>query len=161
MELVKPFCNLGTLADDRGGIFTWALPKETAGRTIKEFNLIQTNKGEMRGFHYHKEFVEWILVTSGQVVYFEYVPRLIQLQRVEARQSQYPFEILGPGDCICFPIGTGHTMKALTDLSMVAMIDKRWDDCEEPITPIEFEPLEMEHKILREIENGRIHLPSS
>jgi quercetin dioxygenase-like cupin family protein len=122
---------------------------------IAEFNLIQTNKGDFRGFHYHKEFNEWVLVTSGQLVYFEYVPRDIQLHRVKQGESQYPFQLMGPGDCILFPIGTSHTMKALTDVSIVAMLSKRWEDCKEPITRVEYEPLEMDHVILKSLEDRK------
>lgn len=144
IKLVTPHCNLGTIADNRGVILNWTLPKQT----IKEFNLIQTNKGDFRGFHYHKEFNEWVLITQGQVIYFEYVPPECQKERVIKGESQYPFILMGPGDCIYFEINVPHTMKALTDVSMVAMLDKKWSDCLEPLTRVEYEPIQMESELL-------------
>lgn len=147
IRLEHPACNLGTIADNRGAIFNWTMSGTT---TIKEFNLIQTNKGDFRGFHYHKEFREWVLIASGQGVYFEYVPLAEQLDRVASGLSQYPFILMGPGDCIFFDIGVPHTLKALTDISAIALLDKKWDDCVEPLTRVDYEPLKMNHEILNE-----------
>ena len=54
-------CNPTTLRDGRGGIFTY-YPEDP----IVEWNLLFTKAGESRGFHYHKEFDEYVLITSGR-----------------------------------------------------------------------------------------------
>ena len=62
-EILKPSCNIDTITDGRGGIFTW-LPKEP----ILEFNMLYFNPGKIRGFHYHPHFVEYVLVVEGNGV---------------------------------------------------------------------------------------------
>ena len=63
IKVIQPFCNLETIRDGRGGIFTW-LPKEP----IVEFNLLFFKPGKTRGFHYHPHFVEYLLCVEGNGV---------------------------------------------------------------------------------------------
>ena len=60
IEILKPDCNLETIKDGRGGIFTW-IPKEP----IVEFNMLYFNAGKVRGFHFHPHFIEYLLVVDG------------------------------------------------------------------------------------------------
>jgi mannose-6-phosphate isomerase-like protein (cupin superfamily) len=122
MRKVVPDCNEDTLRDGRGGIFTYY----PAGEPIVEWNLIFTKSGESRGFHYHKEFVEYVLIVAGHGAYV-------------SRDDEGARTILkvAAGDCLHFPLRTPHTLHAITDMRMVAMLTKRWDDCDEPITRIE------------------------
>ncbi len=121
MRRVDPMCNLTTLVDGRGGIFTY-YPLQP----IVEWNLLFTRAGEARGFHYHKEFDEYILITSGDGVYIE-----------QLDDGSNSFVKVAGGDCLHFPIGTRHTLRAITDMRLVALLTKRWDDCDEPLTRIE------------------------
>jgi len=41
------------------------------------------------------------------------------------------------GDCIYLPQGVPHTFYPTADCKMIAMITKRWNDCEKPITRVE------------------------
>ena len=68
VKILYPKCNLETVRDGRGGIFTW-LPEEP----LLEFNMLYFNAGKVRGFHYHPHFVEYLLVVdgSGTLVYRE------------------------------------------------------------------------------------------
>ena len=120
IEHVLPECNLVTLQDGRGGIFTY-YPKDP----IVEWNLLFTKAGESRGFHYHKEFDEYVLITSGHGTYVGLEP-----------DSSHTVHKVAAGDCVHFPSGTPHTLYAMTDMRMVALLTKRWDDCEEPLTRI-------------------------
>jgi len=132
MRLLEPSCNLQTIGDGRGGIFTWANQQP-----IVEFNLIYTKAGENRGYHYHTEFTEYVLVVSGEGVYTQWVRKDAQQDRLADGDSQYPFIKMGPGMVIEFPIGCPHTFHAITDVRMIAMLTKKWDDCEHPITRVE------------------------
>lgn len=116
---MTPECNLMTLSDGRGGIFTFY-----PDRPILEVTPIFTKAGEMRGFHYHKEFEEYVLVMEGHGVYVEEA----------GHGNNNPFVKVGPGDCVQFKIGVSHTLRPITDMSMVALLTKRWHDCTEPIT---------------------------
>ncbi len=99
--------------------------------------MILTKAGERRGFHYHEEFDEYILVTGGQGVYFELLRRSEDGTPIVSNgENKSQFEIVGPGDCMFFPAGVAHTLQALTDMTMVAMLTKPWDDCDKPITPV-------------------------
>jgi quercetin dioxygenase-like cupin family protein len=120
MRRLEPQCDLSTVRDGRGGIFTF-YPESP----VVEWNLIFTRAGQARGFHFHREFDEYILVTTGHGTYVE--------RREDGSEA---FQKVGAGDCLHFPAGTAHTVYAITDLCMVALLTKRWDDCVEPITRI-------------------------
>jgi quercetin dioxygenase-like cupin family protein len=114
-------CNPMTLRDGRGGIFTY-YPEDP----IVEWNLLFTRAGESRGFHYHKEFDEYVLITSGHGTYLG----------LESDGSESVYKVAA-GDCVHFPSGTPHTLYAITDMRMVALLTKRWNDCAEPLTRID------------------------
>ena len=114
-------CNPVTLKDGRGGIFTY-YPNDP----IVEWNLLFTKAGECRGFHFHKEFDEYVLITSGPGTYLG----------LEDDGTESVHKVAA-GDCVYFPIGTAHTLYAITDMRMVALLTKRGDDCEEPLTRID------------------------
>jgi mannose-6-phosphate isomerase-like protein (cupin superfamily) len=116
-----PECNLETVQDGRGGIFTY-YPQDP----ILEWNLLFTAKGHARGFHFHKEFDEYILVVSGHGTYVQ-----------RETDGHEEFVLVSAGDCLHFQAGTPHTVHAITDLRMVALLTKRWDACAEPMTRID------------------------
>jgi quercetin dioxygenase-like cupin family protein len=117
---MDPECNLVTVRDGRGGIFTY-YPQDP----IVEYNLIFTKSGEARGFHLHKEFDEYVLVTSGHGTYVE--------RHEDGTES---FVKVAAGDALHLPSGTAHTLYAITDMRTVALLTKRWDDCDEPLTRV-------------------------
>jgi quercetin dioxygenase-like cupin family protein len=121
MGRLTPECNLETVRDGRGGIFTY-YPEQP----IVEWNLLFTRTGHARGFHYHKEFDEYVLITSGHGTYVELCED--KTERVHK---------VAAGDCLHFPAGTAHTVYAISDMRMVALLTKKWNDCDEPITRIE------------------------
>lgn len=65
-QRLSPECNLDTVRDRRGGILTYypELP-------IVERNLLFTRTGNTRGFAHHKEFDEYVPITSGHGTYVE------------------------------------------------------------------------------------------
>ena len=116
IELLKPEVNPSTIKDGRGGIFTY-YPED---KPIQEWNYIVTFKGEKRGFHYHEEFDEYIMFVSGHGCYSEGDETLL----------------VGPGDCVYIPCNIRHTFTPLEDCRMIALLTKRWDECENPITKV-------------------------
>ena len=42
------------------------------------------------------------------------------------------------GTCVRTPIGLSHTFYAITAVTAIAMLSKRWDDCVKPIVRIDF-----------------------
>ena len=113
-------CNPMTLRDGRGGIFTYD-PEDP----IVEWNLLFTKAGESRGFHFHKEFDEYVLITSGHGTYLG----------LECDGTETVHKVAA-GDCVHFRTGVPHTLVAITDMRMVALLTKRWNDCVEPLTRI-------------------------
>ena len=115
-EILYPSCNLDTITDGRGGIFTW-IPKEP----IVEYNMLYFKPGKSRGFHYHPEFVEYVLVVDGQgtmVVKKDDEEKIIHLSKgVSTRTAPFIY----------------HTIYAITVLTLVAMLTKKWDDCDNPV----------------------------
>ncbi|MDP2704188.1 MAG: cupin domain-containing protein [bacterium] len=110
-------CNLATVRDGRGGIFTFYPDKP-----ILEFNFVFIHKGFIRGNHCHPEFDEYYLITSGQGVVVTKSP-----------DSTEEFLYVGKGDCLFIPQGTSHVLYAITDCEQVSFLTKKWNDCDAPI----------------------------
>jgi len=122
-QLLIPSCNVETVRDGRGGIFTW-VPQDK----IAEFNLLYFTPGATRGHHYHPEFTEYFLVVDGSGVF---VSR-------ESAESKEEVIHLSRGSCVRVPQGTSHTIYAINNMTAIAMITKPWDDCNPPIEHVEF-----------------------
>lgn len=114
---LEPTCNLDTVRDGRGGIFTF-FPDEP----IVEFNLNIVKAGKVRGHHYHPEFDEYYLVSDGEGVI---------IWNDESDREQFLY--LSRGHCIRTTRGTAHVFHAITDCTLVVMLTKRWDDCDVPV----------------------------
>ena len=121
VQIVTPTCNIDTVKDGRGGIFTW-VPEEP----ILEFNLLYFRPGKTRGFHYHPDFVEYILCVEGNGV-------LVTRDDPKCPNSQQHLVHLSKGVCTRTDAGTYHTVYAITEMSLIAMLTKPWDECDPPI----------------------------
>ena len=120
MKIIKltPTCNLDTVRDGRGAIFTF-IPKDP----IVEFNHLFINANKIRGNHFHPEFDEYFLLVSGEAVA---VTR-------DSPDSKEEFIYLSKGQGILTPKGTSHVIHAITDCEAVAMLTKKWDESTPPI----------------------------
>ncbi len=118
-EVLLPTCNVDTVRDGRGGIFTW-LPAEP----ILEFSLIYYNPGTLRGQHYHPEFVEYLLIVDGNGL-------LVVDDEAGCTGSERVVH-LSKGVCVCISPHVAHTVYAITPMTGVAMLTRRWDDCDVP-----------------------------
>ena len=117
-----PSANLDTVRDGRGGIFTF-IPDDP----IVEFNFNYIKAGKIRGNHYHPEFDEYFLITEGEGV----------LVTRESDESEEDFIFLSKGQCTHTPKGEKHVFIAITDCVAIAMLTKKWDDCEKPIVHVD------------------------
>ena len=118
IKKLEPYCNLETIFDGRGGIFTWN-PDEP----IVEWNFMYINPRKIRGNHYHREFDEYVLITSGNGV---------MISR-DSKDEPEEFIYLGKGDCVFIPKNTPHAFNAITECTLVSFLTKKWDDCNPPI----------------------------
>ncbi len=118
MKSVLPSCNLNTIRDGRGAIFSFV-----PDAPIVEFTHQFIKSGKIRGNHCHPEFDEYILLVAGEGVEIEKGPE----------GGEDPFIYLGPGDCIFIPRGVYHVFQAITECQSVSFLTKRWNDCERPI----------------------------
>jgi len=137
IEILMGQCNVSTIKDGRGGIFTW-VPKEP----IREFNLVQFSKGKIRGNHYHPEFNEYILVVDGT---FSVITKDPSTQKELAM-------IASKGMCLYMPKGTSHALVASSDATCVSFLTKPWNDCENPILREEMISQDTEYKEYAESE---------
>ena len=126
VQILKPDCNLETIKDGRGGIFTW-LPSEP----IVEFNMLYFNPGKVRGFHFHPHFIEYLLVVDGNGT--------LVTRTVPDDKSTESFIHLSKGMCTRTETNTYHTVYAITEMTIVAMLTKRWDHSDPPIIKIDNE----------------------
>lgn len=118
IKKLDPSCNLSTVRDGRGGIFTF-VPKDP----IVEFNYVFIKTNKIRGNHFHPEFDEYFLVSSGSGV-------IVSRDSPDAKEE---FIYFSKGDCMHVPKNTPHVIYAITDCEAVAMITKKWDDSDPPI----------------------------
>ena len=121
-ETLIPSVNPNTVIDGRGGIFTW-IPSEP----IVEFNLLYFQPGKTRGHHYHPEFVEYFLVVEGS--------GLMSSRDSEGGETKNIH--MSKGSCIRNPIGVAHTFYAITPVTAIALLTKKWDDCNPPIIQLD------------------------
>ncbi len=124
IEILRPQCNLDTVRDGRGGIFTW-VPDEP----LVEFNMLYFQPGKTRGFHYHPHFIEYSLVTEGSGV-------LVTREDRNDKNSEN-FIHLSKGVCIRTEMNVYHTIYAITEMTIISMLTKQWDHCDPPIVRIE------------------------
>ncbi len=124
IKILQPICNLETVRDGRGGIYTW-LPNEP----IVEFNLLFFKPGKTRGFHYHPHFIEYLLCVDGNGVL---------ITRDDNNDSKTERVInLSKGVCTRAEKNSYHTVYSITEMTLVAMLTKRWDDSEPPIVRVD------------------------
>jgi len=114
----KPNCNLSTIRDGRGAIFSFV-----PDAPIMEWTHQFIKAGKIRGNHCHPEFDEYIMLVDGVGVEVE----------VDIETGKENFIYMSKGECIYVPRGTYHVFMAITECQSVSFLTKRWDDCEKPI----------------------------
>ncbi len=124
IKVLHPTCNLDTIKDGRGGIFTW-IPHEP----IVEFNMLFFKPGKTRGFHYHPEFIEYLLCVDGNGV-------LITRKKAEDPKTEEVIN-LSKGVCTRAEKESYHTVYSITEMTLVAMLTKRWDKSNPPIIKVD------------------------
>ena len=124
IKVLHPSCNLETVRDGRGGIFTW-VPKEP----IVEFNLLFFKPGKTRGFHYHPHFIEYLLCVDGSGV-------LVTREDKNDPKTETTIS-LSKGVCTRAEKNTYHTVYSITEMTLVAMLTNRWDDSKPPIIKVD------------------------
>jgi uncharacterized RmlC-like cupin family protein len=124
---LDPDINPITVKDGRGIISTFYPQTED----IKEWSYIVTLKGSVRGHHYHKEFDEYIMFVEGSGVYTELT-----------EDNQELVTPVATGDCIFIPKFVPHTFYPTSDSKAIALITKKWNDCNEPLTRVDKETVQ-------------------
>lgn len=118
MRLFKPHCNLSTIKDGRGAIFSF-IPDAPIVEWTHQF----IKGGKVRGNHCHPEFDEYILLVSGEGVEVE----------KDTKTNEEQFICMSRGTCVFIPKNTSHVFLAITDYQSVSFLTKKWDDCSTPI----------------------------
>lgn len=118
IEILTPKCNMSTIKDGRGGIFTWVTDE-----SIVEFNMVYFSPGKVRGNHFHPEFNEYFLIVDGSVIMVTKNPK---------DDSEITM-LASKGTCFRTPKGVSHAVHALTDATCISLLTKQWDKCKNPI----------------------------
>ena len=118
IKLVTPTCNLNTIKDGRGAIFSYV-----PDMPIFEWTHQYIKAGKIRGNHCHPEFDEYIMLLNGAGV---------EVEKDVKSGEEYIFE-MNKGTCIFIPRGTYHVFLAIMDCESISFLTKRWDDCSQPI----------------------------
>lgn len=117
IQILSSSCNMSTVKDGRGAIFTWIPEKE-----IVEFNMVYFQPNKIRGNHYHPEFMEYFLVVSGTVV-------MVTKDQTGNEINMHA----STGTCFCTPPNTPHAVYAVTPAICISLLTKCWDKCDNPI----------------------------
>ena len=99
MKAFKPACNLNTISDGRGAIFSFV-----PDAAIVEWTYQVIKAGKIRGNHCHPEFDEYILLVGGQGVEIE----------KDMKTGKESFLYMAKGECIYIPRKTYHVFQAIT-----------------------------------------------
>ena len=118
IEVISSSCNISTVQDGRGAIFTW-IPDEP----LVEFNMLYFLPNKVRGNHYHPEFTEYFLVVEGTVV--------MVTKDIETGEEINMHA--GKGTCFKTPPNTPHAVHAITESVCISLLTKEWDKCNPPI----------------------------
>ncbi|MDP2593107.1 MAG: cupin domain-containing protein [bacterium] len=118
MRLFTPSCNLNTVKDGRGAIFSF-VPDQPIAEWTHQF----IKAGKIRGNHCHPEFDEYIMLVDGTGVEVE----------KDLKTGKEYFIEMSKGTCVFIPRNVYHVFLAVTDCQSVSFLTKRWDDCKEPI----------------------------
>ena len=118
IEILQSSCNISTVQDGRGAIFTW-VPEDA----ILEFNMLYFLPNKIRGNHYHPEFIEYFLIVDGTVVMVTKDPETGQEINMQASR----------GVCFRTPPNTPHAVHAITESICISLLTKPWDTCNPPI----------------------------
>jgi mannose-6-phosphate isomerase-like protein (cupin superfamily) len=133
IDVLQASCNISTVQDGRGAIFTW-LPDQP----IVEFNMLYFHPNKIRGNHFHPEFVEYFLIVDGTVVMVTTDPATGKEINMHASR----------GTCFRTPPNTPHAVHAVTQAICISCLSKAWDKCDRPIVYedlIPFDPKYIEH----------------
>lgn len=118
IDILSASCNMSTVQDGRGAIFTWV-----PDISIVEFNMLYFLPNKIRGNHFHPEFTEYFLIVSGTVVMVTKDPETGKELNMHA----------GQGICFRTPPNTPHAVYAITDSICISLLSKPWDECKSPI----------------------------
>lgn len=130
IEVLSASCNISTVQDGRGAIFTW-IPDQP----IVEFNMLYFLPNKIRGNHYHPEFTEYFLVVDGTVVM---VTKDIETgKEINMHASR--------GTCFRTPPHTPHAVHAITESICISMLTKQWDKSSPPIIHEDIIPFDKDY----------------
>ena len=118
IDILESSCNIDTVQDGRGAIFTW-IPDEP----IVEFDLLYFQPNKVRGNHKHPEFCEYFLIVEGSVL-------LVTIDSTTGKEINMH---ASTGSCFRIPPNTPHAVLAIVQSKCIACLTKRWDDCGPPI----------------------------
>lgn len=117
---------------DERGSFTEVFRAEwvdgTSYTSSVQLNLSRTNRGALRGLHFHRRQHDWWIPVSGtsQVV-------LVDLRKGSSAFGEaLTFELSAEDStCLLVPPGVAHGFLALTDMTLIYAVDSYYDGTDE------------------------------
>jgi dTDP-4-dehydrorhamnose 3,5-epimerase-like enzyme len=146
IDILSAACNISTVQDGRGAIFTW-IPDQP----IVEFNMLYFLPNKIRGNHYHPEFTEYFLIVDGTVV----------MVTKDYETGMEVNMLASKGVCFRTPPNTPHAVHAITQSICVSMLTKEWDKCNPPILHEDLIPFDMDYQVFLEQQRKNIELKNS
>ena len=81
---------------------------------VKQVNYYRAKRGAVLGKHFHKETVEYFLITKGTIIYNE-------------------SKVLNKGECFVVYPEEEHTLDCITDVDLVSFLSKPYSEEEKDI----------------------------
>jgi len=130
IEILYPSCNISTVQDGRGAIFTWV-----PSQPLLEFNMLYFSPDKVRGNHYHPEFTEYFLVVEGTVL----------MVTKDGSTGEEVNMHASKGTCFKIPPDTAHAVHAITESTCISMLTKEWDKSNPPIIHEDIIPFDKDY----------------
>lgn len=108
--LEKNLKNIVPVFEDKRGKIIDVLEDEN----IKHIGIITSNKGSIRGNHYHKKSTQWTYIISGKIKIY-----LKNFDNGDMKEI-----ILNRGDLIKIPVMSIHTLESIGNSTMLVLTDQ-------------------------------------
>ena len=141
IEVLQSSCNISTVQDGRGGIFTWMLDDK-----IVEMNFIYYSTNKVRGNHFHPEFTEYWMLVEGAGIKVTKDPKNPKKQLIRH---------MSEGTMIRVPKNTTHAFHAIKPSKAMSFLTKHWDSCRNPIIHEDLIKMDDEHVRFLEKQNKK------
>lgn len=119
-------------ADERGELreawrASWS--RAVNAGAILQVNHTRTRAGALRGLHFHRRQTDfWVLLEGRAHIGLVDIRDMLDGGAATGQRAELELTV---GDCVLIPNGVGHGLWALTDVSLLYLVDAEYDGTDE------------------------------